>query len=530
MIRTSVIAALTAAALVTVSATVRTIPSNTGGVSTVSVSNAASDRTYAASGRIAGQDRGRELAAIYCQTCHVLPEPDVLDQATWVSKVFPVMRRFMGLDQIVNREKLPHDLQALYPTFPTLTEDEWFAIATYYVERAPKVLPPASRPPITMDLTRFVADTTTVNIQPPLTIMVKFDPQRQLIMFGDGIGSRLIVTDAKGSEQAIVPLHGPPSYVAIDGDDWYVTDMGKLMPHDSAVGGLYSVRWNGTKTPQVTRILDSLRRPTNVNVIDLNGDGRKDFLICEFGNMIGRFGWYEVLPKGKTVYHELIGRPGAVRARVTDINGDKRPDILVQMAQAREGIFAFINKGKGRFEEKELLVFHPAFGSSYFDIVDYNDDGKPDIILANGDNGDYDAPPYKPYHGIRVFVNDGRMSFTERLFLPVNGAYGAVLRDFDGDGDKDIMSISYFADYRVDCRESLVYWERQADGSFRPQSLKEADLGRWIVMDCADMDGDGDDDIILGNASMGMGNVPKELGERWMQNAQAYLLLRNTTR
>ena len=37
-------------------------------------------------------DNGAVLAQQYCQSCHVLPKPEDLDQATWLSKVFPMMR------------------------------------------------------------------------------------------------------------------------------------------------------------------------------------------------------------------------------------------------------------------------------------------------------------------------------------------------------------------------------------------------------------------------------------------------------
>ena len=74
-------------------------------------------------------DNGADLAERYCQSCHVKPLPEHLDKTTWVAKVFPVMRQYLGMDQIPQREKLPHDLQAFYPTFPAMTEDEWFSVA-----------------------------------------------------------------------------------------------------------------------------------------------------------------------------------------------------------------------------------------------------------------------------------------------------------------------------------------------------------------------------------------------------------------
>jgi hypothetical protein len=40
---------------------------------------------------------------------------------------------------------------------------------------------------------------------------------------------------------------------------------------------------------------------------------------------------------------------GALQAAVRDFNGDGRPDILVMMAQAREGVYLFLNEGQAKF-------------------------------------------------------------------------------------------------------------------------------------------------------------------------------------
>jgi hypothetical protein len=54
--------------------------------------------------------------------------------------------------------------------------------------------------------------------------------------------------------------------------------------------------------------------------------------------------------------------------------------------------------------------------------------------------------------------------------------------------------------------------------------------GRWLVSDAADVDGDGDVDVILGNVSIGPGMISDAQAERWMQSGYQALLLVNTTR
>jgi hypothetical protein len=215
---------------------------------------------------------------------------------------------------------------------------------------------------------------------------------------------------------------------------------------------------------------------------------------------------------------------------IRDINGDGKLDIVVLMAQAREGIYAYINRGKGKFEMTTLLAFHPAFGSSSFDLVDTDADGDLDLVVTSGDNGDYEFPPLKPYHGVYIFANDGNLVFTQQTFLPQNGAYGAMVRDFDRDGDLDILSIAYFADFSKDASEAIIYWQRDDDGSYHPFTVQGADKGRWMVYDVADVDADGDLDVVLGNVSMGPGTTSASLRDRWMNEGRSYMLLRNTSR
>ncbi len=97
-------------------------------------------------------------------------------------------------------------------------------------------------------------------------------------------------------------------------------------------------------------------------------------------------------------------------------NQDGRPDIVALMAQGREGVYAFYNQSDGRFGMKPLLQFPSVFGSSDFAMADIDQDGDEDILLAHGDNADL-SDILKPYHGVRVYRNDGDAQFTRSIRL-----------------------------------------------------------------------------------------------------------------
>jgi hypothetical protein len=227
-----------------------------------------------------------------------------------------------------------------------------------------------------------------------------------------------------------------------------------------------------------------------------------DYLVCEFGHQKGALSWFEQKANGGYDRHVLRAQPGAIRAYIQDANGDGLPDIWALFAQGDEGIFLFINKGHGRFQEQRVLSFPPMYGSSYFELADMNRDGHPDIIYTCGDNGDY-SPVLKPYHGVYVFLNDGKGHFAQRYFYPIDGCYKAVARDFDGDGDLDLAAIAYFADYRRHPEAGFVYLENEGGMDFKPFSLPEAEVGRWLTMEACDLNADGRPDLLLGNFTMG---------------------------
>jgi len=219
-------------------------------------------------------------------------------------------------------------------------------------------------------------------------------------------------------------------------------------------------------------------------------------------------------------------RPGSLVSRVIDYNHDGKPDIVLLAAQAREGVFLYVNKGHGQFEEKPLIQQPPVWGYVYFELADFNGDGFPDILTANGDLGDFVCPP-KKYHGVRIYLNDGNWNFKEAWFYPINGAFKCIAADFDGDGDLDIAVISFFPDYDKSPEESFVFLENQGGLKFKPHTFPDSFRGRWLVMDAGDLDGDGDLDIVLGGAYKVPFKTPQTFLDRWQKDAPSVLILRN---
>lgn len=478
-------------------------------------------------------DQGKILATQYCQGCHLLPDPSLLDSKHWQQGDLPYMGPFLGVFGYLfdkypssrNDRFLPADF---YPSKPLLSPDQWQLLMDYYLATSPDSLPAQNRLlPIQEGLTLFRAEWSGLSYPNPATCYLQVDTTTPLpsILMGDAIQKKLYRLD--GHLEVEDSLELPGAVVGMDLSHGFMTacDIGYLNPNNGKFGKALkiSIAPGAKMVLDTMPMFDSLARPVQITAADLNQDGLTDYLVCEFGNMTGALSWMENKGNGKFERHVIRAVPGAIKAYVQDYNHDGLPDIWVLFAQGDEGIFLFTNLGHGRFSQREVLRFPPIYGSSYFELDDFNHDGYPDILYTCGDNADY-SKVLKPYHGVYIFLNDGHNNFSQKYFFPINGCYKAIARDFDGDGDLDIATIAYFPDYARQPEEGFVYLENKGNFAFKPYSLAETQVGRWLTMDAADLDGDGKIDILLGNFSVGPSFIKSAQD---FKKGPAFLVLKN---
>lgn len=475
---------------------------------------------------------GAALSRAHCQGCHRYPEPALIDRETWRKGTLPYMSAWLGVGKFdLSRRADAHIIEEsrVFPERPVLSLEHWQLINRHYLENAPAT--PLPQPPhlrTRLPLPGFTARPFFLRSELSRTSVLKIDPARRALWIGDANAHTLERANAAGRIEQRFTLPSDPVRVRFRGPDLYLTLIGRILPSDELAG---SVGWFSPEAGRFAPQLQNLRRPTDALEADLNGDGQTDVIVCQFGNRLGRLSWFEKLGEGRFAEHALLERPGAVQAYVVDANVDGRPDVMALTAQGREGVYLLQNEGGGRFRERVLIEQHPAFGYSQLGLIDFNRDGQLDLLTVNGDSGDYPGGP-RAYHGIRLYLNDGRFNYREAWFHPMNGAYQAGVADFDADGDLDVAAISFFPDYQNAPDDSFLLLENLGDFKFQPWSLPEAAGGRWLRMDAGDLDGDGDMDLALGSFLPGPEtiSIPAALRARWQTNRISVLLLENTRR
>src|ERR1044072_4944225 len=155
----------------------------------------------------------------------------------------------------------------------------------------------------------------------------------------------------------------------------------------------------------------------------------------------------------------------------TDVNNDGLSDLFV--ANDTMPNFLFVNKGKGKFEEDALLagVAYSDSGAPRsgmgVDAADYDGDGWQDLFVANIDQELFSL--YQNQKDLTFIDKPGEIGQATRLL----SGWGLKFFDYDNDGDPDLILANGHPDdmvetqsLKVKYREPLLMFEN-IDGKFK---------------------------------------------------------------
>ncbi|MEI6088872.1 MAG: FG-GAP-like repeat-containing protein [bacterium] len=223
---------------------------------------------------------------------------------------------------------------------------------------------------------------------------------------------------------------------------------------------------------------ETKRRPCWCETVDLDKDGKLDLVVAYYGS--DEVMWYKNMGGYKFNSIRITNNTNGIECvKVADIDKDGDLDFVTASWEDSK-VSWFENTGANKYME-HIISTDVDYASSVF-CEDMDLDGDIDI-LATAFNGD------KLYW----FENDGKQKFTRHLISDqVDGARTVVAANLDNQGKPEVVCASWWG--------YDVKWFSNDGASFSSAVVKN-NLMRAGALQVADMDLDGDLDVVTASAS-----------------------------
>jgi hypothetical protein len=183
-----------------------------------------------------------------------------------------------------------------------------------------------------------------------------------------------------------------------------------------------------------------------------------------------------------------------------DLDGDGDTDVLSASRFDNKIAWYENTDGSGRFSNQTVIANEASDPQSLV-AADFDGDDDKDLLYCSWEDGK-----------VAWYENtDGAGSFSNVNVISNNagGAEAVYAADLDGDGDKDALSASSSVG-----GTNKIAWYRNTAGGFASQNVISRTMRGARVVLAADLDGDGDQDVLSGSASDGT--------VAWYENTDGY--------
>lgn len=245
-------------------------------------------------------------------------------------------------------------------------------------------------------------------------------------------------------------------------------------------------------------------QPARVAVCDLNGDKKPDLLVVG-STVMGFKGFVDVfLGHGDGTFEAPVGYPTgetSLGVAASDFNGDGRQDVAVSN-QDSNNLSILLGNGDGTLKNAVNLPTH--MPTEDVQTADINGDGKGDVIVAGGDAN---------LGAVGVLIGKGDGTFlTQTTLVAHAGTNSVAIADFNGDKKLDIATAN------PGPARTYNIFRGNGDGTFQPPGVGALD--DVFTVSAGDLNGDnapdllfaGGADVLVFNDGKGGFDAPMGLG------------------
>lgn len=224
--------------------------------------------------------------------------------------------------------------------------------------------------------------------------------------------------------------------------------------------------------------------PRSVFAADLDGDGDGDLAVANYGSQTVSVLFNDGDGAFAAAVNYAVGtRPANIF--VADVNGDGDQDVVAANFLS-DNVSILLNNGDGTFAAAVNYVSGDGAWSVF--VADLDGDGDKDLAVTNSNAAT-----------ISILKNNGDGTFAAAVTYAVQSVPSSIyVVDVDDDDDLDLAVANYFG-------ATISILKNNGDGTFA--SATHFEVGDWstsafrypISLQAADIDGDGDGDLVTAN-------------------------------